>query len=207
MSDYGGFMRAFVFIATLLASSLSFAAWSEDFLEIKNTPRNYTDSGAICEELAKVQFEKEFDKKNYEVVVGIAYGDGQRTIGELDVVIFDKNANSAVKVTEVKCWSNLSGGLTKAHQQRARFLANIETDKKIFFKSTATLKSYSMEQFKTVTEFTTLGQKGSVQAGYDAELDYELSELHRMSSQMIQCQNHGECARPTNSYKKKAGFN
>jgi hypothetical protein len=205
MSDYGGFMRVFVFIAALLVSPMGFASWSEDFQEIKNTPRNYTDAGAICEELAKVQFEKEYNKKDFEVVVGIAYGDGQRTIGELDVVVFDRNSKSAVKVTEVKCWADLSGGLHKAHLQRARFLANIDAKKPIYFKSTATLKSYPQDVFKDVTVFTTLGQKGSVQAGYDAELEYDLNELHRLSSEMIRCQNQGVCARPAHSTKKKTG--
>ncbi|MNJ92626.1 hypothetical protein D3C87_103000 [compost metagenome] len=185
----------------LAALSLSFclpafATWSEDFAALKDIPRSYEDAGAICEEVARLDFKKDYPAPQYDVAVGIAYGDGQRTIGELDVIVFDNNTHKAVRVAEVKCWKNMSGGLNKALDQRARFLKNIRSGKKIVLESTSSHKVYDQEAFEYVEDFITVGQKGSLKEGYDQELNYTLKELHQYSVEMIRCQNQGQCARP-----------
>lgn len=90
----------------------------------------------------------------------------------------------------------MSGGLRKAHEQRARFLSAIKSGKTLFFRSTSTDEEFDQEQFKQISSFTTMGQKGAVGAGYDDELEYDLRQLHGFSDEMISCQNRGECAQP-----------
>ena len=189
-------MKILIFLSTLFFSFLSLAGWPEDFEELKNRPRSYEDAGAICEELARLKIERNLPNSNYEVVVGIEYGDKQRTIGELDIVIFDRTKNSVVSISEVKCWRDMNGGLKKAKEQRMRFLTNLKSKKQIFFQSTSTEQSFDLYQFQNIARFSTIGPKGAIQSGYDDELDYQLRDLHKFSMEMIRCQDRGHCARP-----------
>lgn len=191
-----GSMKIFVLLLALLSSNTVFASWEEDFELIKNVPRSYEDSGSICEEVARVQVQREFPAPQYNVIVGIAYGDASHVIGELDVVIFDNNIQKVVKIGEVKCWKDLPGGLEKAHEQRARFLKTVRSNKATRFFNTSTKENYSPEQFQFVNEFFSIAQKGSVAQGFDRELEYTLLEMKNHRYEMIRCQHDGKCARP-----------
>lgn len=188
-------MKSFVILSLLLFSNPLFANWSEDFDKLKNHPRSYEDTGAICEELARLKMEKIYSQPKFAILVGIGYGDLDGTLGELDVVVFDQQSKQVVKIAEVKCWQNVAGGLSKAKEQRQRFLSHLK-DKDLYFYSTSNDQTYDYEQFKSVKEFSTLGQKGSVATGYDDELEYDLRELRNLRYEMIRCQERGECARP-----------
>lgn len=189
-------MRTFITFFTCFYASLALADWTSDFNALKNHPRSYEDTGAICEELARLKFERKFNNSNFEVLVGIAYGDVQNTIGELDIVVFDHSQEKVILVSEVKCWKNLQGGLAKAKDQRQRFLFNLNSNKNLYFESTSSQKQYKTEQFKFVTTFSTIGQKGAVNNGYDDELEYDLRELHTLRMEMLRCQDRKECAQP-----------
>ncbi|WII71184.1 hypothetical protein QJS83_12005 [Bdellovibrio sp. 22V] len=184
------------FFAVILSSTTVFADWAQDFAELKNIPRSYEDSGSICEEIARLDLQKEFPAPQYEVIVGIAYGDATRVIGELDVVIFDKNIQKVIKIAEVKCWKDMRGGLQKALEQRARFLKSIRSSKQLVFKSTSTKEVFDAEKFEYVEEFFTMGQKGTVAVGYEREMEYTHKEMQTHRYEMIRCQNQGQCVRP-----------
>lgn len=196
MPDYGGFMKFTSFVLAFLCSATTFATWQEDFSQLKSIPRSYQDAGAICEEVARLDMQKEYPAPQFTLINGIAYGDADRTIGELDVVVFDNNLHKVVRIAEVKCWRDLGGGLSKAHEQRQRFLKNLRSNKVLFFKSTSTQELFNQDEFEHVKEFITIGQKGSVAAGYDQELNYTLKELHGYTLEMISCQHKNECVRP-----------
>ena len=189
-------MKSFAFLSIVLFVTQVFAGWAEDFEILKNRSRDYEDAGSICEEIAKIQFEKKYDLNKYLVDVGIAYNDSQRTIGELDIVVFERNTNQVIHVAEVKCWKDAGGGLQKAKEQRQRFLNNIRSNKALTFRSTSTDQVYSQEQFKKVNQFSTIGQKGSLKNGYEEELEYDLRELHKMRVEMLRCQDSGVCVKP-----------
>ncbi len=200
MPVYGGSMYKSMFSLTLLfvlsLGSISFAGMEEDFEALRSTPRSYEDAGAICEEVARLRVADEYPAPQYEVVTGIAYADSQRTIGELDVIVFDKNIDRAIKVAEVKCWKDPRGGLKKAQQQRQRFLSNVRSGKALQFVSTGVDgKRYSKDQFSQIQVFTTIAQKGTTENGFDQELEYTLKEFHAFRSKMIACQQAGECAK------------
>lgn len=186
-------MKAFVFVVVFVFTSSLWANWAEDFEQIKNYPRDYEDTGSICEEIARLKFEKIYNSSNYKVEVGIAYGDSQRTIGELDIVVFDRSASQVVHVAEVKCWKDLNGGLDKAKDQRQRFLLNLNGKKQIYMQSTSTHEEFDIRQFQGLTTFTSVGQKGAKLKGYDDELEYDLKELHSMRMDMLRCQDSGQC--------------
>jgi hypothetical protein len=190
-------MKLSVFVSAFLFSLNLFAAnWAEDFEALKSVPRSYEDSGAICEEVARLDVRKQFPAPQYVVEVGIAYGDGSRTIGELDIIVFDLNMQRVVRIGEVKCWKSFSGGLSKAREQRTRFLNTIRSNGPVYFKNTSTGQMYDQAWFKGINDFITIGQAGAVSNGYDQELDYNLNELHEHTGDMILCQKIGQCAKP-----------
>ena len=194
-AHFGGSMKLLILVVLAFSQS-TFATWDEDFKELKDRPASYENTGSICEEVGRLQVERELNSPNFEVVTGIEYGDNSRTIGELDIVVFDKKSGDVVHVAEVKCWKDMRGGLKKAREQRSRFLKAIHSGKKLYFRSTLDQHSYSSEVFENVNDFTTMGQKGTKKSGYDAELEYDLSQLHKMRGEMLDCQSRGECATP-----------
>jgi hypothetical protein len=195
-------MKFFVLLSALFVSLSAFAGWNEDFAILKDIPRDYQDAGSICEEVARVDMMRQYPAPQFNVEVGIAYGDEERTIGELDVIIFDNNTNKVYKIGEVKCWKDLSGALDKAKDQRARFVRSIHSNVPLRFRSTSSGKVYDADQFRYVADFFSIAQKGAEKRGFDVELEYTLAELKQFRKDMIHCQNKGECASPYNHGKK-----
>lgn len=187
------YSKFLVFIAAsvLTAQALAQTQIDEVFHQLKSNQRSYEDKGAICEEVAKVLLQKDFPAPRFKVEVGIAYGDLDKTIGELDEVIIDTTTNKAVQVIEVKCWTDLNAGREKALDQRARFLKNIRSAKELFFSSTSTQDEFPQEMFEGLTDFRSIGQKGATAAGYDLEFPFTMKELMDLRVRLIRCQSWG----------------
>jgi hypothetical protein len=189
-------------ISALLACVLlplpALATFQEEYDALKDSGKNFEVTGTICEEVARRKIEKIHAKPQFEVITGIAYGDNKRTIGELDVVVFDARSKEAVKIMEVKCWRKLDGGLSKAREQRSRFLKTISKTKALYFESTTDHSRFDYDQFDTVRDFTTIGQKGAKRAGYEDELDLELNELMDLRERIMDCQRAGACRSASN---------
>lgn len=186
---------ALLVIAMLLFSD-AHAGLQEDFADLKNRGRNLSDTGAICEELAQLNFERIYGN-GFKVLTGIEYSDDDGVLGELDVIVFDKTSTHVVLISEVKCWRNLAGGFQKAREQRARFLQALNSKRPITFrwKEDASVQ-FSKNQFVGIKEFKTVAQKGSLKFGFDIEFAYELSELMDLREMISRCQYSGSCRRP-----------
>lgn len=190
-------MRFLLFCLLVSFSLPVFSAWEEDFEKLKNVERSFEDAGAICEEVAALDLREQYPAPQFEVIVGIAYGDLKRTIGELDVVVLDLQKDKVVKIAEVKCWKDMKAGLQKARDQRNRFLRTLATDHQIYFEVLSESASdFDRKNFAGLKEFISIGPAGSKNAGYEQELEYTLRELHQMRSEMNRCQAWGDCARP-----------
>jgi len=171
------------------------AGLHDEFLALKDSGKDYRVIGTVCEEVARLQLAKIYRAPAYTVVTGIAYGNQDRTIGELDVIVFENRTGEAIKVAEVKCWRNMSAGLHKALDQRNRFLRTIKSPQRLFFRSTTTNEYFDQSQFDSIEEFFSIAQRGATRYGYDHELQYSLEELMTLRSMLIACQDRGECAR------------
>lgn len=114
------------------------------------------------------------------------------TIGELDVVIFDKNTGKVEAVAEVKCWKSFQGALKKAKEQRMRFLTHLNRD--ITLTDTFDHK-YSKEAFNNIQKYFSISQYGGVNQGFDFELSLDFSELMELRKQLLDCRVEGRCPR------------
>lgn len=178
------------------AFALSNLSLENVFDLLKNQPRSYETKGAICEEVAKVLLEQEYPAPRYTVHVGIAYGDLEKTIGELDEVVIDNQSGKAIRVYEVKCWTDLKEGREKALAQRSRFLKALRSSKELYFNSTSTQEEFSQEIFEDLKDFMSLGQKGATAAGYEFEFPFTMRELMDLRTRLLRCQSWGDCPRP-----------
>jgi hypothetical protein len=179
-------------IISLLVSVQVFAGIGEDFRALKDSGIDYQVIGAVCEEVTRLRTEEEFGPK-YVVTTGVEYSDGNRTIGELDVVVFDKASQKVVRVAEVKCWKNTNGAMAKAREQRLRFQRHLASGKPTFFNSLHSNYKFKKDNFIGNKEFLAVAQKGSKSSGFDVELSYELKELMQLRQMMIDCQNAHQC--------------
>lgn len=173
----------------------SAAPLNELFEELRDSGMNYEVVGTICEQVARIELRQTYPETNYEIVTGIEYSDSNRTLGELDVVVFENSTKQAVLVAEVKCWKDLSAARQKALNQRERFIKSLS--KKIELWSQENV--YSKAQFKNVQQFVSIAPKGATEAGFEIDLDNTLAELMELRKLMINCQHQGECAVATRS--------
>lgn len=164
----------------------------EIFQSFKKSQTSYEDKGVICEQVAKYLLEKKYPAPRYRVEVGIAYGDLDNTIGELDEVIFDNVENKAIQVLEVKCWADLKAGQEKAMNQRTRFLKNIRSNKELYFFSTSTQEEFDQKLFEGISDFRSIGQKGATASGFDFEFPFTMKELMDLRVRLVRCQSWGE---------------
>ena len=189
-----------VFGLFLVSSLFSALVWAGDiqaaFDSIKDSGANFKVEGAVCEQLEIIRLKAIYPEDKYIVTGGLTYGLGENAMGELDVLILDRNTNKVVLLEEVKCWKDLSNAMVKATGQRDRFFWNlVKSPREMIFRSNDG-RTYSVDQFTPEIPFKFVAQAGSVKKGFDIELDLSLRELDELRLLVIQCQKSDLCKRP-----------
>jgi hypothetical protein len=187
----------FTILSLLLASEFAIAKVistnpkiDEYFEELSYEDTNFEPDGAVCERVAVREVDVLYPKENYTIVNSIQYDDKKSTIGELDLVIFDKSSGLVEAVAEVKCWRSFEGGLKKAKEQRMRFQTYLNRGITI---TDGNDKRYSKDVFKQIKRFLTISQAGGMNRGYDFELSLDLKELIELRSRLLNCHAEGRC--------------
>lgn len=191
-------MKLMTLFATYFFIFLAHAGIQQDFAELKNQGRNLQDTGAICEEVARLEMQRQYGHQ-FEVLTGIEYSGQSGSIGELDVVVFNRRNYQVVLIGEVKCWKDMEEGLRKAHDQRQKFFKIMNSMRTIYFhaKDDSSVR-FSKQQFSQNPRFVSIAQKGGVSVGYDFEFNYSLAELMELRNLILRCQSSGACKRPSN---------
>ncbi len=189
-------MKLVSILAVLFCGIYAFAGLAEDFEKIKDNGRDFEPTGAICEEIAQLRFAEKYPAPDYEVVTGIQYSDEDGTVGELDLIVFNKEKIAEV-IGEVKCWTNAKSGLKKAEDQRKRFQKNVNSPKALQFKwLNDPTRKLTKTQFNKAKKFVFIAQSGTIAEGYDYELPYTLRELMHLRTDLLNCQAQGNCKKP-----------
>lgn len=166
-----------------------------EFEKLASWPANYGDVGRICEELARLRFQEAYPNQEYKVLVGLKYFEGNRTVGELDIVIFDKTNDLAILVGEVKCWKNMQGAMSKARKQLRRFKTYVQKPNAISHFSGD--EPYAAEvgswQFEVYPEIATIAQNGSKEYGFTHEIGLSLQDAMTLRKRLQNCQRSGAC--------------
>jgi hypothetical protein len=197
-----------LFVASmLLISSSSFAGSyshheqnsqkiAQAFETLKDIGVDLQPTGAICEYIAKAQLEKKYSPEQFQIILGVQYGEERNAVGELDVTIVDLEYQEVIYVAEVKCWKKPRAGLKKAKSQISRFMNYLRGHRvnwmKILapdYEGTTIDSSYYQNDF----EVGYIAQKGSRKSGYTTELEFTLREAMELRSMIMTCQREGDC--------------
>lgn len=189
----------YTFLSLILATNFAIAKVistnpkiDEYFEELSYEDTNFEPDGAVCERVAVREVDVLYPKENFTIINSIQYDDKKTTIGELDLVIFDKSTGLVEAVAEVKCWRSFEGGLKKAKEQRMRFQTYLNRGITI---TDGNDKRYSKDVFKQVKRYFTISQAGGMNRGYDFELSLDLKELIELRSRLLNCHAEGRCPR------------
>lgn len=186
----------FSFVASFLFSSF---VWAGDiqaaFDSIKDSGANLEPDGAVCEQLELVRLKATYPADKFIITGHVEYSLGKDTLGELDVIVLDRNTNKAVLLEEVKCWKDLSNAMVKATGQRDRFLWNLAKSPRAMVFTSYDGRTYSVDQFQGEIPFKFVAQAGAVSKGFDVELDLNLRELGQLRMMVLKCQQNGQCAK------------
>lgn len=165
----------------------------DEYFEILSKDKvDFEPQGMVCERVAVREVESIYPAANYNIINSIRYDDKKTTIGELDVVIIDKNTDKVEAVAEVKCWKSFNGALKKAKEQRMRFLTYLNRSIIIEDKDG---KRYSKDQFKNIQKYFSISQAGGVNQGFDFELSLTFKELMELRGRLLDCKAQGRCPR------------
>jgi len=148
------------------------------FEQLKDLDVNYKVIGYILEEIAKIQLQSAYPRGKYEIIGGLQYQEaGGRTVGELDIVVLDRNAGTAELVAEVKLSGNLFRAGRKASTQLGRFRNYLNSGKitKFHFIENPSLV-FTAVQFENVEKYWRIGNTGAIDAGFDYEIDLTREE-------------------------------
>jgi hypothetical protein len=183
-------------VLVLLSLSANAAPLKDLFEQLRDSGLNYEVVGTVCEQVSRLELQKVYPQSDYEIVNGIEYGDVNRTIGELDVVVFKKSTKKAILVGEVKCWKNLQSAITKARDQRLRFQKSLSKDISLHDYQS----DYDKSQFSNVQKYVAIAPKGAKAAGFEMDMENSLSELMKLREMLMSCQHQGECAAPSHDH-------
>lgn len=191
------FVRAvFSVVLVLLSVSASAAPLQDLFEQLRDSGLNYEVVGTVCEQVSRLELQKTYPPAEFEIINGIEYGDLTRTIGELDVVVFQKSTKKAVLVGEVKCWKDNNAAIEKAHDQRKRFQKSLSKNIDLHTYDT----DFDKSQFNQVQKYVAIAPKGSKDYGFEMDMENSLSELMQLRKMLINCQSQGQCAAATHDH-------
>jgi hypothetical protein len=184
-----------VFVGTLVSPSSYSGDLEQAFERLKDSGADYRPEGAVCEQVARLDLERDFPSPAYEVTTGIEYANSRQVLGELDVVVFDSRSGKVILISEVKCWQNLKSARRKAREQQERFQKHVASGVSLQFHSDKK-DSYDDDQFRSSPRFITISQAGGEQAGFEQTLDFGLDEMKTLRQRLLECQSQGACRRP-----------
>lgn len=159
-----------------------------DLLKIEST--DFEPTGAVCERVAVRELVQEYPTDKYFIKNGIQYDERNMTIGELDVVVFDKATGMVEAVAEVKCWKSFEGARKKAKEQRMRFQTYLNKNIVIYDDEG---KKYQKNQFALVRRYFSISQFGGVGQGFDVELSLDFKEMMELRKRLLDCRAFKNC--------------
>lgn len=186
-------LLSIIFPSLLFAKNTENSKRINDYFEILSYEKtDFEPVGAVCERVAVREVEPIYPSANFDIVNSIQYDEHKTTIGELDVVIFDKATGKVEAIAEVKCWKSFKGALKKAKEQRMRFLTHLNRNIVITDKDE---KRYSKDKFNSIQKYFSISQNGGVNQGFDFELSLDFKELMELRKMLLDCRAQGRCPR------------
>lgn len=151
---------------------------------------DFEPTGTVCERVAVREIEPMYPEQSFKIINGIQYDDKKATIGELDLVVINRQTNKVEAVAEVKCWRSFEGARKKAKEQRMRFQTYLNRNIVLTDKDN---NRYSKDQFSNIQKFFAISQQGGLNQGFDFELSLDFKELMELRKRLLDCNAQSNC--------------
>ena len=157
------------------------------FARIRDLEFDYGKVGSVLEALAFLELQQIFPETDYEILAGLQYQDfSDRTAGELDLVVWEKESRRAVRIYEVKLSINLGRARKLALAQLERFKAHIK-EKNIsqFIYNRDRYRAFRVSQFEEIVAYGVIANQGAREEGFDIEIDLTREEADGLQELLI----------------------
>ncbi len=146
------------------------------FEAIRNLPLDYGKVGSVLEAIALVLLQEQYAEPDFAVYTGIQYESRSgRTLGELDIVIWDRKTRRALAVYECKLTRNFQRAGKKSREQLDRFINALARDEIGGMRSEVG-KRFDPSQFEHVLVYGFIGPHGALDAGWELQIDISREE-------------------------------
>lgn len=178
-----------VFAATCLASEFPEGSKLDKYYKLLSAydfvPYN---QGYTLEELVKIDLKEKYPPQKFEITGGLEMANAAGfAIGEIDVLVLDRQTKKVVLIGEAKVWADLAKGLVKAKAQLAKLKEAIHSGeiKSLYFVPDPSRK-LELDIFEgTQISYETFGSKGAKGYGFDHELDITPAETTALNKALI----------------------
>lgn len=158
-----------------------------------NSLFNWGNIGSVMEALGYAQLQEKYPAPDYEIISSIFYHDDMgRSLGELDLVVWDKKADKALEVYEVKVSNNLPSALRTAVNQLNKFKISVRDDliARFTWEGDRT-RHFRSPQFADVAIYGFIGNKGAKEAGYTIEFELSRLEVEYLQKRVLAYRKQG----------------
>ena len=114
------------------------------------------------------------------------YQEGPRTVGELDLIVFEQKSGRAVIVAEAKLTDNFKWARRRARTQLYRFQSYLYAGRITdFVQAFNRDRTVTTNQFQDVGRYVLIGPRGALAAGFDYEVDLTRSEADALQAKLL----------------------
>lgn len=153
------------------------ALLEQTFLEIRDLSFTWGDVGSVLEAIAFVEFRKRYPEPAYAVIPGVVYFNGEgRTLGELDLIVFDPESERVLEVYEVKLTASPRNAADRADRQLERLRRALEQGAVDEFRSPEGFPTLLPRHFDAGTFYGKIGSRETRGADWTHSFDLSRPE-------------------------------
>lgn len=144
---------------------------------LRDLPFDYGKVGSVLEAIACLEFSERFAAPDFGILANVPYesADG-RTLGELDLVLFDRRTDRVAAVYEVKLTGNPDQAAKHGRSQLNRLRRALAENRPIRFLRGIGGAGLRPVHFDEETRFLLLGGSETRNQGWDVSLDLRRAE-------------------------------
>jgi hypothetical protein len=154
---------------------------------IKDSDFDFGKEGSVMEALAFAACAQKFPEPRFEILPNLEYqGAGSRTLGELDLVVLDREKARVVLVVEVKLKSSFLKSDRRARDQLYRFQSHLNEGRITrFLYNRDRKRDLPVALFKENEAYARVGNQGALAGGFEYEIDLTREEADDLRDRIL----------------------
>lgn len=140
---------------------------------------SFQNHGYLCEKLAMLKMSETYDES--QLASSIVYSYNGRVIGELDVVVFDRDG-LAQAVVEVKCRKGFTSAINSANKQLSRFQGVAGRCDYDYMDKDG--RRYDCAAFKSSIDYMAMSYTDAERAGFELSFDLSRDQVLKLVEEL-----------------------